>query len=86
MTHDRVRTSVWRLARAAERRLTRRWTRPLPRPADDLLVMLSQAAYHSVLWGVLAAGGASLGGARERRAAGHGVLAIAVASAAVNGR
>ena len=85
MTHDRVRTSVWRLARAAERRLTRRWTRPLPRPADDLLVMLSQAADHSVLWGVLAAGGASLGGARERRAAGHGVLAIAVASAAVNG-
>ena len=85
MTHDRVRTSVRRLARAAERRLTRRWTRPLPRPADDLLVMLSQAADHSVLWGVLVAGGASLGGARERRAAGHGVFAIAVASAAVNG-
>ena len=83
--HDSVHRSPWRLAGAAERRLTRRWTRQLPRPADELLVMLSRAADHSVLWGALAAGAASLGGTRGRRAAGHGLFAIAVASATVNG-
>ena len=47
--------------------------------------MLTRAADHSALWGVLAAGAASVGGTRGRRAAGHGLLAIAVASATVNG-
>ena len=46
---------------------------------------LTRAADHSVLWGALAAGAASLGGTRGRRAAGHGVVAIAIASASVNG-
>ena len=85
MTYDRAHRSAWQRALAAERRLTRRWTRQLPRPADELLVTLTHTADHSVLWGALAAGAASFGGTRGRRAAGHGMLAIAVASATVNG-
>ena len=82
--HGRPR-SVRHIAGVAERRLTWRWTRPLPRPADKLLVTLSRAADNSVLWGVLATAAASFGGTRGRRAAGHGLLALAVASATVNG-
>lgn len=85
MTRDNAHRSRWHLVGAAERTLMGRWTHPLPRPADELLVMLSRDADHSVLWGVLAAGAASLGGTRGRRAAGHGLLALAVASATVNG-
>jgi hypothetical protein len=39
---------------ATERRLTLRMTRPLPRPVDSLLVMLSRSADRSVLWVALA--------------------------------
>lgn len=85
MRDERAHRSAWHLAGAVERGLTRRWTRPLPRPTDELLVMLTQAADHSMLWGALAAGAAALGGTRARRAAGHGLLAIGVASATANG-
>ena len=54
MTRDNAHRSRWHLVGAAERTLMGRWTHPLPRPADELLVMLSRAADHSVLWGVLA--------------------------------
>jgi diacylglycerol kinase family enzyme/membrane-associated phospholipid phosphatase len=85
MRHDGARRSSWHLVGAAERTLMHRWTHQLPGPADELMVMLSRAADHSVLWGVLATGAASLGGTRGRRAAGHGLLALAVASATANG-
>jgi diacylglycerol kinase family enzyme len=85
MTRGGRHQSTCQRVRAAEHRLTGRWTQPLPRPADELLLMLSRAADHSVLWGVLAAGAATAGSPRGRRAAGHGLLAIAAASAAVNG-
>ncbi|MBV9319948.1 MAG: phosphatase PAP2 family protein [Mycobacterium sp.] len=85
MIRRSARRSALQLVRAGERRLTRRWTHQLPPAGDKLMVALSAAADHSKLWGVLAAGAASVGGVRGRRAAGHGVLAIAVASAAVNG-
>ena len=75
MTRHRHGRLVRQMAGVAERRLTRRWTRPLPRPADELLVMLSEAADHSALWGVVAAAAASLGGTRGRRAAGFTVAA-----------
>jgi hypothetical protein len=63
---------------AAERKLTRRWTRLLPRPPDELMVMLSRADDHSVLRGVVAAGAASVGGPRGKRAARRGLFALAV--------
>jgi undecaprenyl-diphosphatase len=76
---------IARRVRADDRRLTQRWTRPQPRPIDQLLVGLSRAGEHSVLWLALAAAGAVLGGSRVRRAAGHGVVALASTSAIVNG-
>ena len=63
----------------------RRWTRRRAQPIDQLLVGLSRAADHSKLWLVLAAVAASFGGTRGRRAAEHGVLALAFTSAIVNG-
>ena len=68
-----------------ERGLTHRWTKPQPRPIDQFLVRVSRAADHSVLWLGLAAAGALFGGNRGRRAAGHGVLAVAFTSPIVNG-
>jgi diacylglycerol kinase family enzyme len=76
---------ISRRARAVDRRLTPSWTRPQPRPVDRLLVRLSRAGEHSVLWLALAAAGAVFGGTRGRRAAGDGVVALASTSAIVNG-
>ncbi len=73
------------LVGAVDRRLLRRATRPLPRPLDHLLVMLSRAGEHAALWLALAAAGAAFGGSRGRRAAQEGVLALATTSATVNG-
>ncbi|HSO97525.1 MAG TPA: phosphatase PAP2 family protein [Solirubrobacteraceae bacterium] len=49
------------------------------------MAALSRSAEKSILWLVLAAGLASLGGRRGRRAAENGVLAIAASSATANG-
>jgi membrane-associated phospholipid phosphatase len=55
------------------------------RPAvDTAMARLSNAANHSRLWLVMAAGLAVLGGSRGRRAAGTGVAAIGATSALVN--
>jgi diacylglycerol kinase family enzyme/membrane-associated phospholipid phosphatase len=80
-----ARSTQWRLAGAAERRLTLRITRPLPRAVDNLLVMLSRSADRSVLWVALAGASGLVGGPRGRRAAQRGLLALAVTSATVNG-
>lgn len=48
-------------SRAAERRLTLRMTRPLPRSVDNLLVILSRSADRSVLCGFLAGASALVG-------------------------
>ena len=85
MRHDEIVSQISRRARTVERRLTYRWTKPQPRPIDRLLVRISRAADHSMLWLGLAAAGALFGGNRGRRAAGHGVLAVAFTSAIVNG-
>lgn len=78
-------SQIARRVREVDRQLTRRWTKPQPRPVDRLLVRLSRAGEHSVLWLALAAAGAACGGSRGRRAAGHGVVAVASTSAIVNG-
>jgi len=78
-------SQISRRARTVEPRLTHRWTKPQPRTIDRLLARLSRAADHSMLWLGLAAAGALVGGSRGRRAAGHGVLALASTSAIVNG-
>jgi YegS/Rv2252/BmrU family lipid kinase len=78
-------SSVRAVARRFDRRLLRQWTKPRPPTVDRMLVKLTEAADHSVLWLVLAATGAALGGRRGRRAAGMGVGALAFTSATVNG-
>jgi membrane-associated phospholipid phosphatase len=80
-----ARRTPWRLAGAAERRLTLRMTRPLPPPVDSLLVMLTRSADRSVLWVALAGAFALVGEPRGQRAAHRGLLALAVTSATVNG-
>jgi hypothetical protein len=57
-----ARRTPWRLAGAAERRLTLRMTRPLPRSVDSLLVMLTRSADRSMLWVTLAGAFALVGG------------------------
>jgi diacylglycerol kinase family enzyme/membrane-associated phospholipid phosphatase len=73
------------IATALDRRVMRRWARPRRRPVDQLVVALSRAADHSVLWLVFAAAGAASGDRRAKRAAADGMLAIAFTSASVNG-
>jgi undecaprenyl-diphosphatase len=51
---------------------------------DRVMVSLSNAASYSRLWLVTAAAVAAVGGGRGRRAAGQGVLAIALSSAVTN--
>jgi membrane-associated phospholipid phosphatase len=51
---------------------------------DRLMVSVSNAASYSRLWLVTAGAAAAVGGGRGRRAAGHGILAIALSSALTN--
>jgi undecaprenyl-diphosphatase len=51
---------------------------------DRLMVRVSNAASYSRVWLVTAAAVAAVGGGRGRRAAAHGVLAIALSSAVTN--
>jgi membrane-associated phospholipid phosphatase len=56
-----------------------------PPRVDRALVSLTTAANYARLWLATAAALAAFGGRRGRRAAGRGVLAIALASAVANG-
>ena len=76
-----MRGAVRRLDRSLMRRSYRRRSRRL----DRALVAVTQAASYSRLWLLIAAGLAVLGGRPARRAALHGVTALAIASAVCNG-
>ncbi len=52
---------------------------------DRALVGITRAANYSRLWLLVAGGMAAWGGRRGQRAAGRGILAIAIASAVANG-
>lgn len=82
---DRALRAVDHRLRALDHRLQRRWTRRQPKEVDRALVKLTEAADHSVLWIMLAAAGAVLGGNRGRRAAAYGLTALMFTSATVNG-
>lgn len=79
------RRKSWGLIDAVEHRLMRPWMRKQPPEVEELLVALTRAGEHSVLWLVLAAAGALFGGRRATGAAGKGVLALACTSATANG-
>jgi undecaprenyl-diphosphatase len=52
---------------------------------DRSLVAITRAANYSRLWLVIAGGLSALGGRRGRRAAGRGLIALALAAAVANG-
>jgi len=69
---------------AFDRRLFHRLTREERRAVDVSLKRLSNAANRSLLWIVIAALSAILGGHRERRAALRGMVSIGITSTLVN--
>jgi membrane-associated phospholipid phosphatase len=76
---------MWRRVQRLDRRLMRRsfWARSTP--LDRALIATTRAANYSRLWIAVAGGLSVLGGRRGRRAAGRGLVAIAIAAAVANG-
>src|SRR5262249_56207637 len=68
-----------------DERLMRRVLRSRSPGLDRSMVTLTRAANYSRLWLLIAAALAVFGGRRGRRAAGRGVLALAIAAAVANG-
>jgi undecaprenyl-diphosphatase len=68
-----------------DHRLMRRSVRVRSSALDRALVGITRAANYSRLWLLIAGGLAAFGGRHGRRAAGQGILAIAIAAAVANG-
>jgi undecaprenyl-diphosphatase len=77
--------TMWRRVQHLDRRLMRRSFVTRSPALDRALIATTRAANYSRLWLVVAAGLAICGGRRGRSAAGHGLVAIAIAAAATNG-
>src|SRR5580704_14047423 len=75
----------WRRVQRLDGRLMRRSFGARSPARDRALVTITRAANYSRLWLVIAAVLAALGGSRGRRAAGRGLIAIAIAAAIANG-
>lgn len=76
--------TVWRTVQHLDRRLMRRSFLARSPALDHALVRITGAANYSRLW-LVVAGGLTLFGERGRRAAGRGLIAIAIAAAVANG-
>jgi membrane-associated phospholipid phosphatase len=68
-----------------DRRLMRRSFVARSPALDRTLIAITRAANYSRLWLVVAGGLAVFGGGRGRRAAGRGLIALAIAAAVANG-
>jgi membrane-associated phospholipid phosphatase len=68
-----------------DHRLIRRSVRVRSPGRDRALVAITRAANYSRLWLLIASGLAAGGGRRGRRAAGRGIIAIAIAATVANG-
>ena len=77
--------TMWRRVQRLDRRLMRRSFGTRSPALDRTLIAITRAANYSRLWLVVAGGLAVFGGRRGRRAAGRGLIAIAIAAAAANG-
>jgi membrane-associated phospholipid phosphatase len=77
--------TVWRRIQLLDRRLMRRSFVARSPALDRALIATTRAANYSRLWLAVAGGLAVLGGRRGRRAAGRGLIAIAIAATAANG-
>jgi undecaprenyl-diphosphatase len=76
---------MWKRVQHLDERLMRRFQRPRSRAMDRSLVAITRAANYSRLWLAVAAGLAAFGGRRGRRAAGRGLIALAIAAVVANG-
>ena len=76
---------MWRSVRHLDRRLMKLSFRARSPALDNSLVGITQAASYSRLWLLIAAALAVFGGRDGQRAAGRGLVAIAIATAAANG-
>jgi undecaprenyl-diphosphatase len=77
--------TMWGRLQRADQRLMTRFGRSRSPALDRFLVAITRAANYSRLWLLIAAALAVLGGRRGRRAAGRGVIAVAIAAAIANG-
>ncbi len=76
---------MWRRVQHLDRRLMKRSFGVRSPALDRTLIALTRAASYSRLWLVLAGALAMFGGGRGRRAAGRGLIAIAIAAGVANG-
>jgi undecaprenyl-diphosphatase len=76
---------MWRHVQRLDQRLMRRSTLARSVPLDRGLVGITRAANYSRIWLILAGALALLGGQRGQRAAGRGIVALAIAAAVANG-
>jgi membrane-associated phospholipid phosphatase len=76
---------MWSRVQHLDRRLMRRSFRARSPALDSSLVVITRAASYSRLWLLIAGALALFGGRQGRRAAGRGLIAIAIAAAVANG-
>jgi membrane-associated phospholipid phosphatase len=76
---------MWRRVQHLDRRLMKRSFEARSPALDRTLIAITRAANYSRLWLALASALAVLGGEQGRRAAGRGLIAIAIAAALANG-
>jgi membrane-associated phospholipid phosphatase len=76
---------MWRRVQKLDERLMRRALRSRSVALDRALVGVTRAANYSRIWLIIAGALAVLGGPRGQRAAGRGVVAVAIAAAVANG-
>jgi membrane-associated phospholipid phosphatase len=76
---------MWRRVQHLDRRLMKRSSGTRSPTLDRTLIAITRAANYSRLWLVIASALAVFGRGRGRRAAGRGLIAIAIASGVANG-
>ncbi len=76
---------MWHPVQRLDHRLMKRSFRARSPALDHTLVVITQAANYSRLWLLIAGALAVFGGRQGQRAAGRGLIAIAIAAAAANG-
>ncbi len=77
--------TMWRRVQHLDRRLMRRSFGARSPALDRAVIAITRAANYSRLWLAIAGALAVFDGARGRRAAGRGLIAIAIAAAVANG-
>jgi membrane-associated phospholipid phosphatase len=77
--------TIWRRVQRLDRRLMKHSFETRSPALDRTLIAITRTANYSRLWLLVAGALAVIDGQRGRRAAGHGLIAIAIAAALANG-